>query len=60
MDTGRKRELEAKVLAGERLTYDDGVALYASDDLAWLGELAHHVRTRSRTAIARTSTSTGI
>ena len=46
MDTGRKRELEDKVLAGERLTYDDGVALYASDDLAWLGELAHYVRTQ--------------
>lgn len=45
MDAGLKRELEAKVLAGERLGYDDGVALYASDDLAWLGELAHHVRT---------------
>ena len=58
MDTGRKRELEAKVLDGERLTYDDGVALYASDDLAWLGELAHHVRTR-RTVTARISTSTG-
>jgi aminodeoxyfutalosine synthase len=45
MDAGLKRELEAKVLAGERLSFDDGVALYASDDLAWLGELAHHVRT---------------
>jgi len=46
VDTGRKRELEEKVLAGQRLTYDDGVALYASDDLAWLGELAHYVRTQ--------------
>lgn len=45
MDAGLKRELEAKVLAGERLGYDDGVALYATDDLAWLGELAHRVRT---------------
>ncbi|MGH3328863.1 MAG: aminofutalosine synthase MqnE [Streptomycetales bacterium] len=45
MDSGLKRELEAKVLSGERLTYDDGVALYEGDDLAWLGELAHHVRT---------------
>ncbi len=45
VDSGLKRELEAKVFSGERLTYDDGVALYASDDLAWLGELAHHVRT---------------
>jgi len=46
MDAGRKRELEDKVLAGERLTYDDGVALYETDDLMWLGSLAHHVRTK--------------
>ena len=46
MDAGLQRELEAKVMAGERLTYDDGVALYACDDLAWLGEMAHVVRTR--------------
>jgi aminodeoxyfutalosine synthase len=45
MDAGLKRELEAKVLAGERLTREDGLALYAADDLAWLGALAHHVRT---------------
>lgn len=46
MDTGLKQELEDKVLAGERLTRADGEALYASDDLVWLGELAHLVRTR--------------
>src|SRR5690349_5128097 len=46
MDSGLKKELEDKVLGGERLSYDDGVALYASDELAWLGELAHHVRTQ--------------
>jgi len=46
MDTGRKREIEAKVEAGERLGYHDGVALYECDDLAWLGGLAHAVRTR--------------
>ena len=45
MDVGLKRELEQKVRAGERLSYDDGVALYDSDDLAWLGGLAHEVRT---------------
>ena len=45
MDAGLKRELEEKVLAGQRLSFEDGVALYAADDLAWLGELAHHVRT---------------
>ncbi|MEV0131830.1 aminofutalosine synthase MqnE [Dactylosporangium sp. NPDC050688] len=46
MDTGLKRELEAKVVAGERLSREDGIALYACDDLAWLGGLAHHVRTQ--------------
>jgi aminodeoxyfutalosine synthase len=46
MDAGRRRELEEKVLAGERLSYDDGVALFDADDVGWLGDLAHHVRTR--------------
>src|ERR1051325_9410246 len=45
VDAGLRRELEAKVYAGERLSREDGVALYASDDLTWLGRLAHHVRT---------------
>ena len=45
MDAGWAREIEAKVRAGERLDYDDGVALYDCDDLAWLGGLAHEVRT---------------
>src|SRR5215216_5414487 len=46
MDAGRKRELTDKIHAGERLTREDGVDLYASDDLSWLGGLAHHVRTQ--------------
>ncbi|WP_255955219.1 aminofutalosine synthase MqnE [Streptomyces odontomachi] len=46
MDAGRKRALEEKVRGGERLSREDGLALYASDDLAWLGGLAHEVRTR--------------
>ena len=46
MDAGLRRELEDKVLAGERLSYDDGVTLYECDDLMWLGSLAHEVRTR--------------
>ncbi len=41
----RKAELTDKIEAGQRLSYDDGVDLYASDDLAWLGGLAHGVRT---------------
>jgi len=45
MDVTRQAAIERKVLAGERLTFDDGVELYGCDDLAWLGGLAHHVRT---------------
>src|SRR3954454_22090493 len=41
VDAGLQRELEAKVSAGERLTREDGIALYESDDLAWLGRLSH-------------------
>ncbi|HEV2245425.1 MAG TPA: aminofutalosine synthase MqnE [Terriglobia bacterium] len=33
-----------KVLAGERLDFADGVALYKSNDLLAIGFLAHHVR----------------
>ena len=33
-----------KVLAGERLDFADGVALYNSNDLLAIGYLAHHVR----------------
>lgn len=33
-------ELERKVRAGERLSAEDGLALYAAPDLAWLGCLA--------------------
>jgi aminodeoxyfutalosine synthase len=43
--TSRQQELAEKVAAGERLDYSDGVDLYATDDLAWLGGLAHSVRT---------------
>ncbi|UGQ14727.1 aminofutalosine synthase MqnE [Yinghuangia sp. ASG 101] len=46
MDSGLRKEIEDKVRAGERLSREDGVALYATDDLAWLGGLAHEVRTR--------------
>ena len=33
-----------KVLAGERLSFDDGIALYRSPDLLAVGWLANHVR----------------
>ena len=45
MDSGLKRELEDKISAGERLSFDDGVALYETDDLMWLVQLAHAKRT---------------
>ena len=40
---GRIRD---KVVAGERLSFDDGMALYGSDDLAAVGALANLVRER--------------
>jgi aminodeoxyfutalosine synthase len=35
-----------KVLAGQRLSFDDGLALYQTHDLPALGALANHVRER--------------
>lgn len=35
-----------KVLAGERLSYEDGLALFACPDITAVGALAHHVRCR--------------
>ncbi|WP_326688707.1 MULTISPECIES: aminofutalosine synthase MqnE [unclassified Streptomyces] len=49
MDAGLRERLvqiEAKVRSGERLSRQDGIDLYDCDDLAWLGGLAHEVRTR--------------
>jgi aminodeoxyfutalosine synthase len=45
MDAGHKQELEEKIHAGVRLSREDGISLYESDDLAWLGRMAHQVRT---------------
>jgi aminodeoxyfutalosine synthase len=42
----RKQQIEDKVYTGERLTRADGEWLYGTDDLVWLGGLAHHVRTK--------------
>src|SRR3954470_1334813 len=33
-----------KVFAGQRLSFEDGVALYRTPDLLGLGQLANHVR----------------
>lgn len=38
--------IAAKVLAGERLSREDGIALYASRDLLGIGQMADHVRRR--------------
>src|ERR1700740_1242817 len=40
----RLRPISEKVLAAERLSADDGLALYESHDLLAIGWLANHVR----------------
>jgi aminodeoxyfutalosine synthase len=40
-------DIERKVLAGERLSYDDGVRLFRTQDLFTLGRLANHVREKA-------------
>ena len=44
IDDARLQPIAAKVMAGERLSFDDGVALYRSPDLLALGWLANYVR----------------
>ncbi|MFT7517250.1 MAG: aminodeoxyfutalosine synthase [Myxococcota bacterium] len=36
--------IPTKVMAGERLSFEDGVAMYKTDDVTLLGLLANHVR----------------
>jgi 2-iminoacetate synthase ThiH len=45
-----------KILAGERLDFDDGVALLESEDLLALGELAGCGAGRTRSTSSTTST----
>lgn len=45
LSAARTAGLTEKITARERLTRQDNEDLYASDDLAWLGGLAHGVRT---------------
>lgn len=47
----RLADIRDKVFAGERLTFDDGLALEASNDLFTLGELANHVREAKNGAV---------
>ncbi|HMD98868.1 MAG TPA: aminofutalosine synthase MqnE [Terriglobia bacterium] len=44
LDDPRLEPIAAKVLAGDRLSFEDGVALYGSHDLLAIGYLANHVR----------------
>ncbi len=44
LEDKRLRPIGDKVLAGERLSFDDGVALYRSTDLLAVGWLANYVR----------------
>jgi aminodeoxyfutalosine synthase len=40
----RLSSIAEKVLGNERLSFDDGVALFRSNDLLAIGSLAHHIR----------------
>lgn len=40
------KELEEKILAGERLSREDGLRLFQCHDLAWLGAMADEMRRR--------------
>src|ERR1700691_638566 len=51
-DDGRLRPIADKVLAGQRLDFNDGVALYRSGDILAVGWLANHVRERMHGDIA--------
>jgi len=44
IDDARLEPIAAKVLAGERLTFEDGLTLYRTPDLLALGWLANYVR----------------
>jgi aminodeoxyfutalosine synthase len=44
MPTDRLADIEAKVETGERLSFEDGVRLFRTDDLFALGRLANRVR----------------
>jgi aminodeoxyfutalosine synthase len=44
IEDSRLGPIAEKVLAGERLDFDEGVALYESSDLLAIGYLANHVR----------------
>ena len=51
IDDPRLQPIAAKVMAGERLTSGDGLALYRSPDLLAIGWLANHVREKRHGAV---------
>jgi aminodeoxyfutalosine synthase len=53
-------DIRAKVEAGERLSFDDGLALEASNDLLTIGELANAVRERKNGSVAYYNVNTHI
>src|SRR5450432_2824645 len=46
MNDPKLQPIREKVLANQRLTFDDGLVMEASPDLTTLGELAHLVKER--------------
>src|SRR6201992_322431 len=51
-DDARLQPIAEKMLSGERLSFDDGVALYRPPDIVVVAWLAHHVRERLHGNIA--------
>jgi len=51
-DDSRLKPIADKVLAGERLTFDDGLALYKSGDILAIGWLANYIREKLHGNIA--------
>ena len=51
-DDNRLRPVAEKVLSGERLSFDDGVALYRSPDILAVGWLANYVREKMHGDVA--------
>ncbi|HTV04546.1 MAG TPA: aminofutalosine synthase MqnE [Acidobacteriaceae bacterium] len=51
-DDARLESIAAKVLGGERLNFDDGLALYGSPDILAVGWLANYVREKMHGDVA--------
>jgi aminodeoxyfutalosine synthase len=44
LSTNSYKDIEEKIMSGERLSREDGIRLFHCHDLAWLGAMADHVR----------------